>query len=54
MTFESVLNYIVLAVVLAPIVVLVTYFSARAGAFAYFRTKREHIKRVLEDLKNGV
>lgn len=53
MTIEDILHWFLLAVVLVPVVVLATYLSARAGAFAFFRTKREHLKQVLKDLKDG-
>lgn len=53
MSFDQVLDIVLLAVVLSPLVVAVAYFSARAGAFAWFSTKRDHIKKVLNELNNG-
>lgn len=40
-------------VTVSPVVVATAYYSARAAAFAWFRTKREHIKIVLEEMKHG-
>lgn len=53
MTTNDLFHYFVLAVLLVPVIVLATYLAARAGAFAFFRTKREHLKQVLKDLKDG-
>jgi len=40
-------------VTVSPVVVATAYYSVRAAAFAWFRTKREHLHIVLNELKNG-
>ena len=50
MDFKQFVFWCVLVVVVAPTGV---YLCARAGAFAWFRTKRKHFHNVLKDMKDG-
>ncbi len=52
-TLNDVTNCLLLVVAVAPVVVVTVYASARAWAFAFFRTKREHLRKVLSALKDG-
>jgi len=48
-----VLICIVALVLTPPVVVTTVYLSVRAAALAFFKTKREHNRLVLQELQNG-
>lgn len=53
MNMNFIWTWLFLVVITAPTVITVVYLAARAGAFAYFRTKREYMQTVLKDFENG-